>query len=165
MCSDLSNRGKKTHVEHAIGFIEDERLHGAEVDVFAVDEILQTARSGDDHASTLANGIDLTAFSQPADDQGCRRELFAPKGVVLIQNLHGEFARWNEHEGLHGVGFLLQQFFEDGDQKRQGLAGSSLRCSKHILAFKGLWDGRSLHRSRFRETARREPLLDVRRNR
>ena len=30
--ADPADRGKKTHVQHAVGFVEDERLHGAEVD-------------------------------------------------------------------------------------------------------------------------------------
>ena len=37
--------------------------------MLAVDEVLQTARSGNDHAGTLADGLDLSAFGQAADDQ------------------------------------------------------------------------------------------------
>ena len=60
--SDLADRGKKTHVEHAVGLVQDERFHGAQVDESTVNEVLQAAGSSDNHASALADGVDLPAF-------------------------------------------------------------------------------------------------------
>ena len=35
---DAANGGQKAHVEHAIGFVEDEHLHGAEIEQPAVEK-------------------------------------------------------------------------------------------------------------------------------
>ena len=75
-----SMSGKKAHVEHAVGFVEDEDLHAAQVDEPALDEIVQTAGGGDDHLGALAECLQLRVLAQTADHDGgasrCPRPFF-----------------------------------------------------------------------------------------
>src|SRR5271154_5124915 len=95
---DPANRGKKSHVEHAIGLVENEDAHGAEIHELAIEKILETSRSSDDEASSLAKCGQLSAFGQAADDQSGGGKLLPAQRVVLLDDLHGEFARGNESE-------------------------------------------------------------------
>src|SRR5262249_11252802 len=88
---DAANRWENTHIEPAIGFVEDERFDAAERYQAAVQIIFEAAGSSDDEASAFANGIELAAFGKPADDQGDRRSLSWLKRGGLRDDLHGEF--------------------------------------------------------------------------
>jgi hypothetical protein len=45
--NDAADLGLEAHVEHAIGFIQDEEARGTKRDKASVDEILQAAGGGD----------------------------------------------------------------------------------------------------------------------
>ena len=77
---------------------------------------------------------ELQSFGQSTDDQRRRAELLAAQRVVLIHDLHGEFARGHQHERRDTGRFLLQQAFDHGDQERERLAGPGLRGGQHVFA-------------------------------
>ena len=96
---DSANRGKKSHVQHAVGFIEHQDLQAAEADQAAIEKIFEAARSGHDQTRSAAQRGQLVSFRQAAYDQGRGRQFRAAQGVVLIDHLHGQFARRNQHQG------------------------------------------------------------------
>ena len=59
-------------------------------------EIFQTAWGGDHQASAAAQRGQLVSFRQATYDQGCGRQFCAAQGVVLVNHLHGKFARRDE---------------------------------------------------------------------
>src|ERR1700730_12843024 len=59
---DAANGGEKTHVQHAVGFIENHDAQRVEVEKFAIEVVFQAAGSGHYEASSLANGLKLSAF-------------------------------------------------------------------------------------------------------
>ena len=61
---DAAHVGHEAHVEHAVGFIEDEVLDGAERDRALFHEIEQSARRGDQHVGA---GLELRFLAAIAD--------------------------------------------------------------------------------------------------
>ena len=59
---------QKTHVKHAVRFIEDEHFQRAEIDFPASDEIDQAPRRGDDDVDALLQGLDLRGLIDSAED-------------------------------------------------------------------------------------------------
>ena len=45
---DPANRGKKSHVQHAVGLVENQDSQIAKIEELAIEEVLQTAGRGDD---------------------------------------------------------------------------------------------------------------------
>ena len=51
---DAPDVGPEAHVEHAVGFVEDEDLDLGEVEVAALDQVEQAARRGDEQVDAAA---------------------------------------------------------------------------------------------------------------
>ena len=158
---DSANRRKESHVQHAVGLIEDEHSQFAEIDELAAEVIFQASGSGDHQPRARADRASCLPFGQSAHDQRRGGELLAAQRVVLIHDLHGQFARGNEHQRRDSRRFFCKQALDDRNQERQRLAGSCLRGRQHVLAFQRLRDRRGLHRSRRRKFGECQPLLGV----
>ena len=66
---DSANRRKKSHVQHAIGFVENQHAQIAEMHELAREEIFQSSGSGDHQPRAFAQIGELQPFGQSADDQ------------------------------------------------------------------------------------------------
>ena len=54
--------------------------------------------------------------------------------VVLLHNLHGQFARGNERQRSDSRSLVLKQLLDHRDQECQGFSGSGLRRGEYVLA-------------------------------
>src|SRR6267142_2233880 len=161
---DAPDRGKKSHVQHAVRFIEDEDAQCVEMKKSAVEVVFEPPRSRHNQPRSLANGLELRTFGQSANDQRRGQQLLAAKRIELLHHLHGQFARWHKNQRRNSRRLILEQFFDHRDQERQRLARPRLRRRQHIFTFQRLRDRRRLHGSRRRKLRRRQSLLYVRRN-
>ncbi len=159
---DSANGREKAHVQHAVRFIEDESMEIGEMDELAVEIIFEAAGSSDDEPGAVANGHELRAFGQSTDNQSRGRKLVA-QSVILRDNLHRQFARGNEDEGSDSGSVLPEELFDQGHEKRQGLAGSGLRGGEDILSGESLRNSRSLNGSWRGKASCREACLEARR--
>ncbi len=103
----------------------------------------------------MRNAVNLSAFGQAADDKSRGRQLLASQIVVLLHDLHGEFARGNQRERCDSGSLILEQPLDYRDQERQRLAGACLRGREHVLACKRRRNRGCLHRSRYRKASGR----------
>ena len=158
---DSANGRKKSHVEHAIRFIEDQHAEIAEVNKLAREEIFQTSGSRDYQARAFAQRGELQTFGQTANDQRRGAKQLAAQRVVLLHNLHGQFARGDQHEGRDARSLFLQHAFDHRNQERQRLAGAGLRGRQYIFSRQRLRYRRSLHWSGNRKLGKCEPLFHV----
>ena len=62
-----SNLRRKTHVEHAVGFIQNQRVNGAQIDGAVLQVVDQTARRGDDDVGIAAQLRPLLANRRAAN--------------------------------------------------------------------------------------------------
>ena len=164
---DAANGWKEAHVQHAVGFVEDQDLEGVEVEEASVQVIFEAAGGGYYHARAFADGLELGAFGEAANYQGGGAELLAAQDIILIDDLHGEFASGDEDEGsdAFGLGRSFQQLLHDWDQEGEGLAGAGLGGGENVFAFKSLGDSCGLHRGGRDELCGRQALLGVSGNR
>ena len=161
--NDAADGREEAHVQHAIGFIKDECLDAAQRDEPAVEIIFEAAGSGNDKARALANGIELPAFGKPANDETRRLRLLCAQGVILRDDLHGEFPGRHKNESGNSGSIRLRQPLHDGEKERERFAGSCLRRGDDVLAFQGLRNCGRLHGSGRGKLRRDESLLQRRR--
>jgi len=161
--NNTADSREEAHVEHAVGFIEDECLDAAQRDEPAIEIIFEAAGSGDDEARTLADGVELPAFRQTTDDESRRLRLLCAQGVILRDDLHREFPGRHKNQSRDSGSMRLPQLLHDGKKERERFAGSCLGRGDNVLAFQGLRNCCRLHGSWRRKFRRDESLLQRRR--
>ncbi len=160
---DAADGREEAHVEHAIGFIEDECLDAAQRDEPAVEIIFEAAGSGNNEARTLADGVELAAFGKTTDDESSGLRLLGAQGVILRNDLHREFPGRHKNQRRNSGSIRLPQLLHDGKKERERFAGSGLGRGDDVLAFQGLRNCCRLHRGGRGKLRRDEPLLQRRR--
>jgi len=160
---DAPNGREEAHVQHAIGFIEDEGFDAAQRDEPAVEIIFEAAGSGDDEARALSDGIELAAFRQTTDDKPRGLRLLRPQRVILRDDLHREFPGRHKNESGDSGSSRLRELFHDREKERERFAGSRLGRGDDVLAFQRLRNSGRLHGSWRGELRRDESLLQRRR--
>ena len=135
---DATDVADEAHVEHAIGFVEDEEADLSELHVAALDEIEQTAGRGDQDVDAARQGLDLATVTQAANDGAEAQAEAATIGVEAAGDLDREFAGRRQHEGARalGLGALLRlgKKLQHGQRERRRLAGAGLGDAQHVTA-------------------------------
>ena len=67
LCDNLANVVDETHVEHPVGFIQDEMLDIVQSERVAPDKIEQAARGGDQDIDAVEQGTHLCPHRNAAD--------------------------------------------------------------------------------------------------
>ena len=132
---DALHRGEKTHVQHAVGFVQNQHAHRTEIDEAAAEKIVKPAGSRDQHPRALADGLQLRALADAANDYGGARAGAGCHRHEHFVDLHGQLARGREDDGAHaGAARLLFEQVKEGQDKRQGFAGAGLRGGNQVFA-------------------------------
>src|SRR5690606_22102881 len=119
---NLADVADKAHVEHAIGFVEDEDFQVLELDRVLLVQVKQTARRGNKNVDALAQLHHLRIdFYTTKDNGGVQRQVLAV-GEHAVMNLCGQFTRWRQHQrtAMIRAHFLAAV---QALQHRQGKAG------------------------------------------
>ena len=140
----------EAHVEHAIGFVDDEDLDRVQEQAAPFGEIEQAAGSGDDHADAPRDLGLLIAERHAADQQRKVQLMVDAVFAERLFDLGGELARRLQNEGARhaGAGAAALQH----RQHRQGeggcLAGPGLGDAQDVAALQGVGNGLFLDRRR-----------------
>ncbi len=78
---DLLDVVDEAHVEHAVGFVQDEGLDLVELDVALVHEVEQAAGAGDKDIHAARHGAHLRLLADAAEDHGIAHAEMAPIGL------------------------------------------------------------------------------------
>ena len=136
---DAADVGEEAHVEHAVGFVEDEDFEVLEVGVGEAEVIEEAAGGGDDDVDAGAEGVFLRAHAHAAVDRsagdgrvGCH---FEEVGV----DLRGEFAGGRDNECADGAlfGGVGHEAVDGGEEECGGFAGAGLGAGENVAAFHG----------------------------
>ena len=150
--NELAHILDEAHVEHAVGFVDDERGAFVEAHLFLAHQIEQAARCGDENIDAVAHRFDLLALAHAAKDDGVAQMQMAAIGFQTVTDLHGQFARRREDERAHAVrardGAVLRKALQQRQSEGGGLAGSGLRQAQHIAAFQDRRNRLALDRRR-----------------
>ncbi len=135
---DLADGRQKTHVQHAVGFVEHEILQRGKIGVAALHQIHQAAGAGDDQMRAGAERVDLRMFADATKNASDAEGQMFAVGFDVFLNLQSEFARGREHER---AGAALAAIADDAGQpgehrQREGrrFAGAGLRDADEVLA-------------------------------
>ena len=140
--ADALDVGDEAHVEHAVGFVDDQKLDAGEQQPPALEMIEQPAGRRDQHVDAARELRVLIVERHAADDQ---RDVELLLGAVLDEaflDLRGEFARRLEderarHARAGAAGF---QHGEHRQREGGGLAGAGLRNAEHVAAREDVGD-------------------------
>ncbi len=140
----------ETHVEHAIGFVEDEERHVPQADIAALDEIEQATRRGDEDVDATVQRLDLPAEAQAADHHAKTQAEAAPIGVEAARDLRGKLARRRKHQRPRALRLrpsaLLGKLLQHGQREGRRLAGARLGNPQHVAALQERGYGTRLDR-------------------
>ena len=156
--ADALDVGDEAHVEHAVGFVDDQKLDAGHQQPAALVMVEQAARRRDQHVDAARQLGVLVVERDAADDE---RDVELVVGAVFDEaflHLRGEFARRLEDQRARHAraGAAL---FQHGDHRQHeggGLAGAGLRDAEHVAACQHVRNGLFLDRGRRRVAGRRD---------
>ena len=135
---DFADIADEAHVQHAIGFVENEDFDVAETQRVALNEIEQAAGRGHQHFDAVHERAHLTSHRDAADGERHADIHVTAIGLEAVDDLAGEFTRRAQHQ--HAAGFLFRTFPVAGDlvkdrqRERRGLAGAGLGDADDIAS-------------------------------
>jgi hypothetical protein len=145
-CNDALDIGQEAHVEHLVGFIEDQRLDGTKVQVLLLDEVEEASGSAYHDVDAGFQRLDLRLIGSAAVD----RQNAGSAGLAgmphLVGNLHGELTSGDDDESLWGSCRLevgvdrvvrCSQLLEKWECESEGLARAGLRLADDVVAVEG----------------------------
>src|SRR6476469_8803158 len=68
--NDALDGGKETHIEHAVGFVEDQHGDAAQLNEVAAEVIIEAAGGGYNDLGAFADRQELRFFAHPTNDYG-----------------------------------------------------------------------------------------------
>ena len=137
-CQHTTDVVDEAHVEHPIGFVEDEHLDLVELDRALLHVVEQTPGGSDDDLHAAAQGRELGPNADATVDQGRANGQVAAVGPNALVDLRGELTRRHEDQRADGRSTaLVPRFRHQPLQERQGeaggLAGTGLRAGENVL--------------------------------
>ena len=129
-----ADRGEESHVRHAIGLVDDDDLHRAEVDFAALEEIGESPRTGDEHVDAAPERAKLRCVPGASVHGRDAEPASRAEPRELAAYLLGELARGHEHETGGLAGPRRGHAHRDRDAEREGLARAGRRATAEVEA-------------------------------
>ena len=145
---DAPDIGNESHVEHAVGLVDDQDLDLVQVDVLVLLEIEQPSGRSDDDVDRAFQVALLFPVVHSAEDGNGLQVHVLPQIVRVLLDLQCEFPGGGEDECPGRAGRpiggrrVVKEPGKHGDEKCGGLAGAGLGLSLDIPAGQG--DGQGL---------------------
>ena len=136
MSHDAVDLRLEAHVEHAVGFVENENRHFRDGDEPAVEQVLHPTRGRDDDVrpgGELGLCAERYAAKYGSDSQVARRG----DRCHRLGYLDGELARGDEDES-RGRWHRCLEPLDDGNREGERLAGSGPGLRKDVVAGEGV---------------------------
>ena len=148
--------GHESHVGHAVGLVEHQRLELVDGDFAAVAEIDEAPGGRDDQVHALAQLGDLAVdVGAAVDGHGVEPQLLGQRCQDVV-HLHGELAGGKEDEGerARGTGGGTRSLclpgglgpLQERDAEGEGLARTRLRLAADVTPGQRVGDGQGLNR-------------------
>ena len=139
----------KSHVEHAVCFIENQELYGVEADIAAAVMVEQAAGRGHDDVDPAAQLDHLRTPVGAAENHGVAQLQEFRVGAQFVTDLDRQFPRRRQDQGAWAaVALTFGQAVQDRQGEGRRLARTGLGDAQHVPAGEQLWDGLGLDRGR-----------------
>jgi hypothetical protein len=124
----------EAHVEHAIGFVENENLHFGERNCALFAQVQQPAGCRHQDVAACAGLVDLRLLGDAAEDHlRAQVDVLAVVGDAL-RDLRSELARRRQHQRARVAPVAGAQLLQQRQREAGGLAGTGLRAGEHVAA-------------------------------
>ncbi|MNS67590.1 hypothetical protein D3C72_1008450 [compost metagenome] len=138
---DLLHVVDEAHVQHAVGFVQDQHLDLAQVEHALLLQVEQAAGGGHEDVDALLELADLRVHAHAAEDHGgVQLQVLAVRTHRLF-DLGREFARGGQHEGtdadaaeLVGGAAAHGELVQHRQGEGRGLAGAGLGAAQQVVA-------------------------------
>ncbi len=135
----------EAHVEHAIGLVQHQDFHAAQVHGALLHVVEQAARRRDEDVHAALERVNLRMDADAAENDGGAHRRVLAIGAHAFLHLRSELAR--RHEDEHAdVPLRRAQALQDRQGEAGGLAGAGLRGGEQVAA--GEHDGNGLRLDR-----------------
>ncbi|OFA04350.1 hypothetical protein DUGA2_26240 [Duganella sp. HH101] len=141
----------EAHVQHAVGFVQDQDFHVRQVDGALFHVVQQAARGGDQDVDAVLELLDLRVDADAAEDHGGVQLGVLAVGAHAFLDLGREFAGRGQDQradrtggGVAGDGRAFgvgRQTVQDGQREAGGLAGAGLCACQQVAAIQHRRDG------------------------
>ena len=131
----------EAHVQHAVGFVQDQDLHLRQVQRALLRVVQQAAGGGHQNVHAAAQLVNLRAHADAAKHHHRGEvQVLAVKAYAFL-NLRCEFTRWRHDQSAHGVDAtavgqtrLGRQALQQGQRESRRLAGAGLGAAQQVTA-------------------------------
>ncbi len=147
---DAFDGGEEAHIQHAVGFVQNQNADASQVYQFAAQKIAQPAGRGDKDLRAFADGLQLRPFVESADYyRGADSRACGQLGENFV-DLHGKLARGAQHQGSDaGFAGFVNQVLNQRQNERECFPGAGLRGGDHIAASQRRLNSLRLYGGRF----------------
>ena len=123
--------GRESHVEHAVGLIEDADADVCEGEGAPLDVVAEPAGGRDDDVRSLAQLLHLTSDRVAAVDRDAAQLMALAEPGQLVVHLDCQLSGGTEHERLYGAVTRIEPL-DDRNPERRGLAAPGLRLTDDV---------------------------------
>ena len=124
----------KAHIHHAVGLVQHQGFQGGQVQITALQMILNSARSSHHHVSAIAQGFCLWARGHATTQrQHAHVRNLAGQTTQLGGDLVSQLARGTDHQGLR-CQFAGVEGLQQTQAKRGSFAAASLGLGNQVAA-------------------------------
>jgi hypothetical protein len=158
---DTLHVGPEALVEHAVGLVEDEDLHSAQIDVSLTGQVQQAAGGGHEQVDPVLECAALRLVAHAAVDDSDAVARGARGGLRHLFDLQSELAGRGDDERGYAAAARLDALQHRQDERR-GLAGAGLRATDDVAPRQDERDGAGLDGGRLVVAHRRDGLHQAR---
>ena len=128
MAHDLLDILHEAHVEHFVGFVQNQETDLVQFERTAADVVQHAPRRADDDVDAPRQAAQLLAHRGPSVDGRDREPPLAVVTQKFLGGLHGQLARRDEDDGLHALFRRLDLLeYRQPESRRFTRAGLGLR--------------------------------------
>ena len=142
MGEDFLDVFEEAHVEHFVGFVEDDDGRGEIAEAFGFEEVEQAAGGGDDDVGAAVDEFELAGGGLAAVDGDGADLGEASEFEEFVGDLAGEFAGGGDDEDFDGV--VVFEEGHGGEAEGGGFAGAGAGLGDEVLAGEDEGDGGGL---------------------
>ncbi len=153
--------GQEAHVGHAVGLVDHDELHRVELELLALEQVLQPTGAGDEHVDALPERRQLLAEAGTAVDRSDAQLARATEPLELTAHLRGQLAGGHEDQTarLARLGLLDQD--RERHAERDRLARARGGAAAEVASRERVGDGHFLDGERGLDAARVKGADDV----
>ena len=126
--------GKEAHVEHAVGFVEHERVQTVEAGLVLSHVVQEPAGRGDEHLDAGAQGLFLRPHGRAADKDADPQGRVVGQAQANVVDLLGQLAGRRQDQGPCHARGKSQQLVQDRQKEGGRFASAGLGGGDQVAA-------------------------------